>query len=89
MKIEKKAWPEFFEKVRLGEKKFDLRLADFPVKAGDTLVLKEWDPAKKVYSGRSIERKVGNIVNIPGNKIFKMYKQEDVEKYGFNIIEII
>jgi len=89
MKIEKKAWPEFFEKVKSGDKRIDLRIADFPVKTGDILVLKEWDPAKKVYSGRIIERKVGNVVNIPGDKIFKMYKKEDVEKYGLNMIEIL
>lgn len=89
MKIEKKAWPEFFEKVRLGEKKIDLRIADFPIKTGDVLVLKEWDPIKKIYTGKSIERQVRNVVNLPGDKIFKMYKKEDIEKYGFNMIEIV
>ena len=32
-----------FELVKSGKKKFELRLADFDIKEGDTLVLKEWD----------------------------------------------
>jgi hypothetical protein len=28
MKIEKKIWPEYFEKIQYGEKTFELRLAD-------------------------------------------------------------
>ena len=55
MEIEKKTWPGFFEKVARGEKSFEVRLADFECKAGDILVLKEWDPASKKYTGRSID----------------------------------
>jgi hypothetical protein len=29
MRIEKKCWPEFFEKILSGEKTFELRLADW------------------------------------------------------------
>ncbi|GEM_PF-5186419 len=35
MKIEKKVWPEYFEKILTGEKKFELRLADWQCQAGD------------------------------------------------------
>jgi ASC-1-like (ASCH) protein len=44
MKIEKKIWPEYFEKIKSGEKTFELRLADWQCTAGDVLVLKEWNP---------------------------------------------
>lgn len=44
-----------FSKVLSGEKKFDVRLADFDVKEGDTLVLEEWDNEKNEYTGRKIE----------------------------------
>lgn len=57
MKIEKKTWPEFFEEILNGKKKFELRLADFDIKSGDILVLREWDPETKDYTGRKIEKK--------------------------------
>ncbi|MBU0761209.1 MAG: DUF3850 domain-containing protein [Nanoarchaeota archaeon] len=54
MIIEKKAWPELFEEVLEGTKNFDLRLADFDCKEGDVLVLKEWNPATKEFTGREV-----------------------------------
>lgn len=59
--IKKKTWPELFEKVLSGEKKFDMRVADFDVRQGDELVLEEWDPATREYTGRSITKKVGFV----------------------------
>ncbi|MCK4884420.1 MAG: DUF3850 domain-containing protein [Candidatus Diapherotrites archaeon] len=41
MKIENKIWSEFFDKVKSGEKTFELRVADFECNQGDVLVLKE------------------------------------------------
>lgn len=41
MRTEKKIWPEYFDKISNGEKKFELRLADWECKPGDTLVLRE------------------------------------------------
>lgn len=58
MKIEKKVWPEFFNAILAGKKTFELRLADFECKPDDTLILKEWDPGTKQYTGRAIEKKV-------------------------------
>lgn len=37
--IKKKIWPEYFDAVASGKKKYELRLDDFVVKEGDTLVL--------------------------------------------------
>lgn len=45
--INKKIWPEYFDAVASGNKKFELRLNDFDIKEGDTLVLEEWDPKDK------------------------------------------
>ena len=47
--IHKKVWPEFFEKIISGKKKFELRLADFEINEGDILVLEEWDKDKKDF----------------------------------------
>ena len=49
-RVEKKAWPDLFEQVLNGSKAFDLRLADFDIKEGDTLLLEEWDSQKKEYT---------------------------------------
>jgi len=83
MKIRKKTWPEAFEKVLLGEKTFEFRLADWVCKPGDVLVLEEYDPKLKKYSGRKIEKVVTYVTKTKNQKYFS---KEDVEKYGFQII---
>lgn len=83
MKIEKKAWPELFQKVLDGDKKFDLRLADFDCQPGDILVLREWDPGKKKYTGRVLEREVSYVMK---TKDLEFWPKEDIEKYGLQVI---
>ncbi len=83
MKIEKKTWPEYFEKVLSGEKKFELRLADWQCQPGDVLVLREWDPETKEYTGRQIEKEIFCVVK---SKELKMFSEDDVEKYGWQVI---
>ena len=39
MKIEKKIWPEYFDDVKSGKKKFELRLADFRMLVALLLVM--------------------------------------------------
>ncbi len=82
-KIEKKAWPELFEEVLKGNKKFDLRLADFNVKKGDILVLREWDPKTKNYTGRKIEKKIKYILKTKGQKFWPSKK---VDKHGYQVM---
>lgn len=83
MRIEKKVWPEFFQKILDGVKTYELRLADFECKPGDTLVLKEWDPKTQEYTGRILEKVVTSIVKTKG---LTFWTKEEVEKYGFQII---
>jgi ribosomal protein S17 len=82
-KIEKKTWPELFEKILTGEKTFDARLADFKIKKGDILVLREWDPKKKKYTGRTIEKKVTYVLK---TKDASFWNKKDLNKYGIQII---
>lgn len=56
--IEKKIWPEFFEKVLSGEKTYELRLADWDCAPGDTLLLKEWEPDQAVKKVDRVPRLV-------------------------------
>ncbi len=83
MRIEKKVWPEYFQKIMDGVKTYELRLADFECKPGDVLVLKEWDPKTKQYTGRIIEKTVTYVGKTKGQTF---WPEEDVEKYGFQII---
>ncbi len=87
MRIEKKVWPQYFEKVLQGDKTFELRLADWDCQKGDLLVLKEWDPDEKKYTGRVIEKKVGYVAKIKP-QMLPFWSAEDVEKYGLQIISL-
>jgi ASC-1-like (ASCH) protein len=84
--VEKKAWPEYFRLVKAGKKKLEIRLADFGLKNGDTLILNEWSPKTKKYSGRKLKFRVGNLVKIPD--MAKFYSKNEMKKYGFYIIEL-
>jgi hypothetical protein len=85
MRIEKKAWPELFQKILDGDKTFDLRLADFECKPGDILVMREWDPATRKYTGRQMEKVVTYVMR---TKDLNFWSKEEVEKYGFQVISI-
>lgn len=82
--INKKVWREYFEKIIYGKKKLELRLADFKVSEGDTLVLEEWDKDKKEYTGRKVEVVATYIFKTKGQTF---WSPEEVEKHGFQIIQ--
>ncbi len=85
--IKKKTWPELFKAIEKKEKKFDLRLNDFDVKRGDTLIFEEWDPKTEKYTGRIIEKIVGYVLLFdPKNPVF--WKKEEVEKKGIVIMSL-
>lgn len=83
MKIEKKVWPVFFKKIKSGKKTFDLRLADFRCKPGDVLVLREWNPKTKKYTGKVLKKKVTYVLKT--NKL-KFWPKKDVNRYGLQVI---
>ncbi len=60
---ELKIWPEFFNKVLSGEKTFELRKDDRAFRAGDVLILKEWNPKTKKYTGRESDYYVPYIMS--------------------------
>jgi len=82
--INKKVWREYFDKIVSGKKKLELRLADFEVNEGDTLVLEEWDKDKKEYTGRKIEVIATCILKTKGQTF---WSPVEIEKYGFQIIQ--
>ncbi len=89
MVIKKKCWPEYFDAIASGKKKFEFRLADFEINDGDTLILQEYDPKTKTYTGRSAETTVtyvGKKTN-PRDWTYN-WTPEQIEKYGFYILSI-
>jgi ribosomal protein S17 len=83
MKIEKKVWPEYFQAILDGIKTYELRLADFECNPGDILILKEWNPNTKEYTGRVLEKEVTFVGK---TKNFNFWSKEEIEKYGYQII---
>ena len=53
---------KYFDAVANGIKCFEVRKNDRPFKVGDTLRLREFDPDKKLYTGRETERTVTYIL---------------------------
>ncbi len=85
MIIKKKIWPDYFEKVESGEKKFEFRVADFEINNGDTLILEEWDPKTKEYTGRKIEKTVSHINHF---HLDDFGQKKEIEEKGLYVIEL-
>ena len=83
--IKKKIWPEYFELIKSGRKRVELRVADFDLTEGDTLILEEWDPKVGEYTGRKIEKRVGYVLRYPLDK----FGQEDlIKRHGLYTIQL-
>ena len=83
--IRKKMWPAEFEAVIAGKKKIDIRVADFGINEGDTLVLEEWNPETKQYTGRSINKKIVFVMKF---KIDDYGQQQEIENKGLYAIQL-
>lgn len=59
---ELKTWPDVFDSMRRGYKTADFRLDDRGFNVDDKLILKEFNPVNKKYSGREIRALVRHIV---------------------------
>lgn len=84
--IEKKIHPGYFDAVASGKKKYELRLNDFEVSDGDVLLLREWDPDTKTYTGRSIERTVTYVGRFKIDKLF--WSEEEIKEKGIQILSL-
>ena len=84
--IKKKILPEYFEAIVSGKKKFELRLNDFDIAQGDTLLLEEWDAQAKQYTGRSTEKNVTYVGKFRIDNLF--WPEEEIKEKGLQIISI-
>lgn len=83
--IKKKSWPKIFSLMKSGKKKFDVRVADFKIKEGDKLILEEYDPKKKKYTGRKLVKRVKYVLKFRLNSFGQKSK---IEKKGLYIIQV-
>lgn len=83
--IKKKISPEYFNLISSGKKNFEVRLADFDIKEGDTLILEEWNPVTNQYTGKSIEKKAGYIYKFNLNEFGQ---EEEIKKDGLFVIQL-
>jgi len=56
-----KTWPAYYEEVVSGNKPFELRKDDREFKSGDVVILQEYDPLRKKYTGEEEKFKIGFI----------------------------
>jgi hypothetical protein len=83
-KIRKKLWPKWFKIMKSQRRNAELRLADFNIKKGDILILEEWDPKKKEYTGKMLRKKVKKIIKF---NPFDFYTAKQIKKHGCYLIE--
>ena len=84
--IEKKIWPEYFDAIASGKKKFELRLNDVDTREGDTLVLREWDPNMGQYTGRKLQKKVTYVGDFKVDRLF--WPEQEIREKGLQILSL-
>ncbi|MCL6442518.1 MAG: DUF3850 domain-containing protein [Alicyclobacillus sp.] len=76
---EMKIWPEYFEAVVSVDKTFEVRFDGRGFQRDDTLVLREWSPKDKQYSGRECKRLVKYVLH---GEMFGLEK-------GYSVLSIV
>lgn len=62
MTHELKCWPEYFDAIYIGEKRFEVRKNDRNYTVGDSLYLREWSPQFQAYTGRTLVLQINYIL---------------------------
>ena len=87
-KVEKKIYPKYFQAILDGRKSFEIRLNDFDIQEGDTLVLKEWDKETGNYTGRELEREIGYVGKWKMADLTEFWPLKDIEEKGIQVISL-
>ncbi len=58
---ELKCWPQYWNEIAVGRKTVEVRHNDRGFKVGDTLVLREWDPRVRAYTGARLTAAVREV----------------------------
>lgn len=84
-RVEKKILSEYFEQILAGAKTYELRLGDFDIEEGDTLLLREWTGTE--YTGRELQKSVGYVGKWKMDELF--WTKEEIEKHGLQVISLL
>jgi hypothetical protein len=63
---ELKTWPSYFEAALRGDKPFEIRKNDRGFAVGDEVVLCEWEPDGKRFTGRRLRRRITYVTDASG-----------------------
>ncbi len=85
-RIVKQVQSQYFNLILEGKKRYELRLANFDYKPGDTLILQEQHDGTEELTGREIETEILNTINTKVAEEF--WSKEDIEKYGMVVLSI-
>jgi len=75
---------EIFEKVKSGEKKFEIRLGNEEIEDGDVITIIQRDE-NRVPTDNKMVKKAGYVKK---TKDLDYWSDEDVNKFGFKIIQL-
>ena len=84
MEVIKKSWPEFFSKHKSGKCCAEVRLADFDLRPRDAILLKEYNPKTKKFTGREVRKKCKVVLKF---NPLKHYSMAQLKKHGLYVIE--
>lgn len=68
-----KTWNEYYQLIRDGKKTFELRKNDRDFKTGDTILLQNYNPDTKKYTGEEMTFDAGYILHGPAFGLKKGY----------------
>jgi ASC-1-like (ASCH) protein len=85
-KIIKGVQTKYFKAVTEGRKRFEVRLADFKCRPGDTLILQEQKSGSDELTGNKIECEV--LYKYNTKELEKFYSKKDIDKHGLVIMAI-
>lgn len=85
-KIRKKVQANYFQSVLEGKKRFEVRLADFECRSGDTLVLVEQEQGRKKLTGRELECQV--LFTFNTREMEKFHSKKEIEKHGLVVLSL-
>jgi len=86
-RIIKKVLPDYFQDIVDGKKKYELRLNDFDIDVGDTLVLEEYtsvDPKTRQATGRVLEKQVTYLRKFKLQDLW--WSEKDLKEKGIQLI---
>lgn len=83
--VTKKIKSEFFEAILSGRKNYELRLNDFDIEEGDTLILLEHDEQRNL-TGRQIEKIVSYVGKFKMDELY--WPEDEIQEKGLQIISL-